>query len=377
MAVCRMCLASNLNLYSIVNTPLHGVYEKLTNVPLHADLRPIAICYICYAQLNKCYNMIITSIKANNVLTEILQRYMEISPKSVAMLDPMASTSMSTSYCISPLNHFCYPDMSETTAMECEEPNVSTRNDSDAYTTAESSDTDDSSEKQSYALGRKGAQKRQATKKAREKETLRNLKTQSGEKPYECNICNQRFKFVGNLKIHLRTHSGEKPYECNICLRKYSEKGSLNRHYKVHSGEKPYECSVCQRRFNHNSNLIIHLRKHTGEKPYECNVCQRRFNQISNLRTHYRKHTNENPYQCNMCPRRFSQNGNLIKHLRKHTGEKPYECNVCLRKFSEKGSLNRHSKIHTGQKPYECSVCQRKFNDNSNYIKHFRKHSAQ
>ena len=61
----------------------------------------------------------------------------------------------------------------------------------------------------------------------------------------------------------MRTHTGERPYECNVCKRKFSQSGNLATHMRRHTGERPYICAVCQRSFRQSSNLTDHMRMHT------------------------------------------------------------------------------------------------------------------
>ena len=49
---------------------------------------------------------------------------------------------------------------------------------------------------------------------------------------------------------------------------------------RIHANEKPYECDVCEMKFRHSNNLKVHMRIHANEKPYECEVCEKRFRQI-------------------------------------------------------------------------------------------------
>src|SRR5438445_804173 len=74
-----------------------------------------------------------------------------------------------------------------------------------------------------------------------------------------CLECNKSF---GNFARHMRTHTGEKPYQCNVCGEEFSDRTNCNRHQKNHTGEKPFQCRFCENKFTLKYNCITHEKTH-------------------------------------------------------------------------------------------------------------------
>ncbi|KAF5282407.1 hypothetical protein FQR65_LT14301 [Abscondita terminalis] len=83
--------------------------------------------------------------------------------------------------------------------------------------------------------------------------------------------------------------SGEKNFQCNVCNKKYSSKSVLNKHKKIHIKDNSYKCNKCDSRFLSNGDLENHLKLHSGYRPFCCQLCANTFREEKNLKTHMRR----------------------------------------------------------------------------------------
>ncbi|XP_063543971.1 zinc finger protein 616-like isoform X2 [Cydia strobilella] len=108
--------------------------------------------------------------------------------------------------------------------------------------------------------------------------------------PYVCETCGKRTSTLAHLRSHEAVHTTErKLYKCACGAEMRTELGYLL-HQRIHTGEKPYECEECGDRFLSASRRLDHIkRRHrsTKDMPHGCDICQARFIRPFELKKHY------------------------------------------------------------------------------------------
>ncbi|XP_064792841.1 zinc finger protein 131-like [Oncorhynchus masou masou] len=143
------------------------------------------------------------------------------------------------------------------------------------------------------AYTREGALKQHLNTLHYEAEELSRSQSQK-KKTHVCEYCDKQFDHFGHFKEHLRKHTGEKPFACPDCHERFARNSTLKCHMAACQNgagakkgrKKLYECQVCSSVFNSWELFKDHLTTHTGEKPNHCTMCDLWFTQPDDLRRH-------------------------------------------------------------------------------------------
>ncbi|KAL3196882.1 hypothetical protein MRX96_014972 [Rhipicephalus microplus] len=110
------------------------------------------------------------------------------------------------------------------------------------------------------------------------------------EKPWVCSFCMAQFASEAGLKKHKEVAMIDGKHKCPECEKCFKYASLLRSHYVRHSGEKPFECRVCRQKFARKPDLNTHeAGKHSDRRPFRCRQCGADYKYAKALSTHVRK----------------------------------------------------------------------------------------
>uniref|UniRef100_M3Y5E3 Zinc finger protein 556 n=1 Tax=Mustela putorius furo TaxID=9669 RepID=M3Y5E3_MUSPF len=182
----------------------------------------------------------------------------------------------------------------------------------------------------------------------------RHVRIHNGEKPYKCDKCGKAFGWPSSLHKHVRMHTEEKPVNANT-VRSSSAGPHPPKNVRRQTGEKPYKCEKCGKTFGWSSSLHKHVKKHNGEQPINASHVGK-LSVGPHSSKNIRMWTKEKPFKCEKCGKAFGWSSSLHKHVKKHSGEKPVIVSN-VEKPSNGPHPSKTVRMQTGERPHTCEKC--------------------
>lgn len=84
--------------------------------------------------------------------------------------------------------------------------------------------------------------------------------------PYLCAFCESKTETFAELDAHCQVEHSRSP--CMFCAKTFAQKANRDRHHCLHTGDRPYGCPECDERFSRGDKLKMHrVRMHGVQYP--------------------------------------------------------------------------------------------------------------
>ncbi|XP_073966162.1 uncharacterized protein [Choristoneura fumiferana] len=353
--LCRVCLASDVTVYNILNSYLQEIYEKLTQIPFHPDDgKPHTVCCMCVHLLRSSYQLWVKSMTADRLLSCLLTRGDELSRNSIKQIDRQEhklAVSLSVSKQVEVHIEPTVTEVKDEVLVKRESDDLKEEftgfsSDNESRASVKEPEVQSDSEDDIPLQAISAQNKLRTVNKNSDKEFLKGFK--SG---YARELLLTKEQQLQELTDRASSANYmNAPFKCELCCRGYVDATAFDNHKEKHDVPR---VPVCSMRYKTARKLRAHAVT-AHERRYQCNACAHRSHTASQAREHEKWHRGH-LYSCRLCGHQSRKSTSHLTHMRARH-RTPHVCARCGRSFVGAHGLRMHaSKAHRGEQPIETS----------------------
>lgn len=139
----------------------------------------------------------------------------------------------------------------------------------------------------------------------------------------KCSHCSYIAKWASDLRRHMKVHSMVKRFKCSLCCKKYKYLGDLNVHMRRDHEVSPEDSNIAPEK------VSTFARKKSSPRMFRCPACHFSTKIKVDMDHHSQQHTEEKTYSCKLCDYQTYWRGDMGRHLyRRHPADVKNDADV-------------------------------------------------